>query len=87
MRNTFILSHFLDFLNEQELFTAYLKNATASGERSFFLLESLFFTCQPDRWIRGAFFWDNDPSHDWAAIDKIWLIRLNTLRKINYFND
>lgn len=87
MRNTFILSHFLNFLNEQEVFTSYLKNAVASGEPSFTLLQILFFTCQPDRWIRGAFPWDNDPSNDWSAINKLWLIRLSTIRLVNSLND
>jgi len=87
MRNTFILSHFLNFLNEQEVFIPYLKNAIASGEHSLTLLQILFFTCQPDRWIRGAFSWNDDTSNDWAVINKLWLIRLSTIRLVNSLNN
>lgn len=87
MRNTFILSHFLNFLNEQEVFTSYLKNVMACGEHSYCLLQVLFFTCQPDGWLTGAFSWDEDPSNDWRAINKLWQIRLSTIRLVNSFDN
>lgn len=87
MCNTFILSHFLDFLNEQGLFASYLKEAMSYGERSPFLLQTLFFKWRPDDWISGAFSWDLDPSNDWRAIDDLWRIRLNSLKSKYPFNN
>lgn len=80
MRNTLILSHFFDFLNEQGLFAAYFKEAMSYGERSPFLLQTLFFKFKPDTWITGAFSWDQDPSHDWCTINGLWLSRVNILK-------
>lgn len=87
MRNTFILSHFLDFLNEQGLFASYLKNAMSYGERSPFLLQILFFKFKPDDWLCGAFSWDLDPLTDWRSINDLWLVRLHTLNSEHPFNN
>lgn len=87
MRNTLILSHFFDFLNEQDLFASYLKNAMTIGERCPTLLRALFFRFKPDVWISGAFSWEQDPSNDWRAIDDLWHIHLNALKSENPLND
>jgi len=86
MRNTLILSHFFDFLNEQGLFASYLEEAMSYGERLPFLLQTLFFKFPPERWISGAFSWNLDPSNDWCSINDSWLIRLNTLKSGNSSN-
>lgn len=87
MRNTLILSHFFDFLNEQDLFAPYLKNAMTIGERCPTLLQTLFFRFKPDTWITGAFSWERDPSNDWRTINNLWLARVNNLKSENSIND
>lgn len=87
MRNTFILGHFLDFLNEQDLFAPYLRNAMTIGERFPELLQTLFSKFEPDTWLTGVFSWDQDSSIDWRAINDLWLIRVNTLKSENPLND
>lgn len=86
MHNTLTLSLFFDLLNDQGLLASYLKNVAKRGECSFSLLDSLFFKCQPDLWIAGAFSWDQDLSNDWRAVDELWKIRLNTFGSTNSLN-
>lgn len=87
MRNTLILGHFFDFLNEQDLFASYLRNAMTIGERFPELLQTLFSKFEPDIWLTGAFSWDQDPLIDWGAINDLWLIRVNVLKSKNSLND
>lgn len=79
MRNTLILGHFFEFLNDLGLFAPYLKNAMTIGERCPNLLHTLLFRFKPDTWITGAFSWDQDPSNDWRVINELWLERVNAL--------
>ena len=85
MRNPLIIGHFFNFLDEQGLFTSYLRNAMTIGERFPSLLQSLFFKFEPEIWITGAFSWDQDPSIDWRAVDDLWLIRLSNLKSKKIF--
>lgn len=87
MRNPSILGHFFDFLNEQDLFASYLKNAMKIGERCPSLLQTLFFRFKPDTWITGAFSWERDHSTDWRAINDLWLARVDNFKSENSLND
>lgn len=87
MRNTLILSHFFDFLNEQGLFASYLENAMTIGKRCPTLLQTLFFRFKPDIWITGAFSWEQDSSNDWRSINDLWLARVNNLKSEYPFNN
>lgn len=87
MRNTLILVHFFEFLNDLDLFVPYLKNAMAIGKRGPTLLHALFFRFEPDIWITGAFSWERDSLNDWRAINELWLERVNALTSKNSLND